>query len=210
MNTDQRNAFVLRAGLCALICLGTGQVFGGQILDDDATYPVRADLTLNYFPATVPPDPIFQGSQLTGIAQFYEYSLTAESQNFVPLVPPDPVDIGSLAAGDSFSITFIPTDPCFMARTCGLGFSFAGLAGNFGVDAFAAGNQQSSIIPIGSLPSTASGFLNATDANFGTHAVGTWDLRLREVSVPEPGTLALFGSAALMLLLFPARSRAVK
>ncbi|HKE96072.1 MAG TPA: PEP-CTERM sorting domain-containing protein [Povalibacter sp.] len=201
-------------GWCAVLGLGTSQALAGPIaIDDDDAYPVRSDLTISYFPSTVPPDPIFQGSQLSGTARFYEYALTGENRSFIPLVPPDPIDIGHLAAGDAFSLTFIPGDPCFMARTCGLAFSFEGLAGNFAADAFAPGNQLSSIIPVGSLPSSLSGMIFATDANFGMSAVGTWDVTLRETAVPEPGTLALFAGGAGLMLLLPTRrkrSRAVQ
>src|SRR5215831_4762834 len=132
--------------LCAVLGLDAGTASASVIADaDDASYPVRADLTIDYFPSAVPPDPVFQGSQLSGIALFYKYSLTGAGTSFSPLIPPDPIDIGRLAAGGQFSVTFIPTDPCFMARTCGLGFSFAGVAGNFATGSFSPNFQQSSI-----------------------------------------------------------------
>jgi|SRR5262249_8073229 len=92
--------------------------------------PVEIDLIISYFDATNPqPPPIFQGSQLTGFAQFFKPVVVDAGPGFLPEGPP--IDIGTLAIGHSFTTVFIPTDPCFGDGTCSLNFAFLGTAAGF-------------------------------------------------------------------------------
>ncbi len=169
--------------------------------------PVLIELTIDYFPAATPPNPIFQGTQLSGTANFF---LDIPNSGIAPrATPPNPIDIGRLATGGEFDIAFHPVDPCFGDGSCRLDFSFSGLAGQFGADAFSRlvdvpGTQPSSppLLPIGTLqpgdpchgahptdPCRATGNIIAFDSPV---TVGTWAVTM--TAVPEPATLALFGA----------------
>jgi hypothetical protein len=56
---------------------------------------------------------------LSGLAQFY-----SDINGIQHLFPPDPIDIGHVAVGGSFSTSFIPGDPCLGDGSCRLDFAF--------------------------------------------------------------------------------------
>jgi hypothetical protein len=154
--------------------------------------PVRVQLTIDYEP---PPDPDFQGLELTGQAQFWLIN-----DGKVPDGPP--VDIGHLEKGQVF---VNGNQPCGNVL-CPSGFSFSGHAGGFVALAFQDGVPPDPvvppdpIIPLGKFipgnPVHASGPIFAWDAPV---QVGTWSVSI--APVPEPGqwTFMLAGFAGLGL-----------
>jgi len=170
--------------------------------------PVEIDLIISYFDATNPqPPPIFQGSQLTGFAQFFKPVVVDAGPGFLPEGPP--IDIGTLAIGHSFTTVFTPTDPCFGDGTCSLNFAFLGTAAGFpavALSPFATPPSEAPspppIIPIGTLssqptppPIRLSGPIFAFDDPV---QVGSWDVNMRIVPGPIvgaglPGLVAGFG-----------------
>ena len=194
------------------LCAGLGAIT--LLAAKPALALVMVDLTIDYFPSTVPPNPIFQGTELAGTASFFsELINTAPS----PITPPNPIDIGQVAVGGAFDIAFQPTDPCFGDGSCALAFSFGGTAGQFGAEAFLPSQAIQAglapILPIGTLspqdpcrdstypgdPCRATGNIVAFDSG-GPVDVGTWAVTM--TAVPEPATLALFsvGLAGLGLM----------
>ena len=127
------------------------------------------DLTLTYEP---PPDPDFQGSFLTGQVQFFSQVISTFQFAVDPPGPPD--DIGKLAAGDSFTINFLPPGPCFAGGGCNLFFSFGGEAAGFVAQAYPPGPPddvagllpavQFGLFDANGLPAVQSGPIFAFDA----------------------------------------------
>jgi hypothetical protein len=169
------------------------------------TYAI--DLTLNYFsPAEPPPDPDFQGSFLTGQAQFF-YQVVSTFNS--PLLPPGPpVDIARLGVGDSFTIHFVPPGPCFVGGACNLFFKFGGAAAGFGAEACPPGPPDVNACPPGppvdnlnllpavqfgvfdanGLPAVQTGPIFAFDAPV---QVGDWRTAVSFIDVPEPAAWGL-------------------
>ena len=170
---------------------------------------VAVDLSISYFPASVPlPPQIFPSMQLSGLASFYIDTLNSP----VPLSPQ--IDIGHLNVGDSFVQTFIPGDPCLAAVTCRLNFSFGGqtsipgnpvIPGNpiFPAAAFPLNSDLTNAVPLppqimplaffqGGAPLSFSGPIVAFDAPV---IVGEWDITIHEATAtPLPAALPLFAS----------------
>jgi hypothetical protein len=156
--------------------------------------PVRAQLTIDYFPPAIPGNPVFGGSELTGQAQFFVH----DDAGFRP--EGAAIDIGRIAMGDGSVFKVFPPDPCVGQGTCQLQFSFGGQAAGF--PAFALGATDPSAepppdpdkIPLGipgnpiipGNPVHGSGRIYAWDAPV---PVGTWSVTLS--SAPEPAEWAL-------------------
>ena len=99
--------------------------------------PLQIDLTINFQPPGPP-----EITDLTGTAQFWWLGLNAS------VIGPlgKQINIAALSSSpgkNSFSISFIPGDPCIGQNSCQLGFSFGGTAGGFPAYAFMLGlNDQ--------------------------------------------------------------------
>ena len=189
---------------------------------------VRVDLVISYLqPASaLTPPPIFQGSNLSGTASFFQESTTSDLHNLSPVPPP--IDIGNVAQGQSFETSFLIDTANFLFANQ-LDFSFNGLTNlnpnppsivpSFTAMAFSSfGDLPTSpsappILPIADLgsflsptppPIEQSGRIVAFD---GPVVVGTWTVTVSTVTVsavPEPSTLPL---VAFGLLFF---GRAIK
>jgi hypothetical protein len=166
--------------------------------------PVLISVTLSFFPASIPGNPVFpEDSTLGGALSFYS---EIPAGNGPQLLSGPPIDIGNVGKGASFVTSFIPTDPCFGNGSCQLDFSFAGTAATFPATAFAPGtalpNEQHGppIVPVGTFlqqgpPIRLSGPIVAFDAPV---VVGTYDITMS--TVPEPATLPLaLGGIGLLL-----------
>ena len=204
------------------LCTGLGGLL--LLAAKPALALVLVNLTIDYFPNTIQPDPTFQGTQLAGTATFFSEIINGNGPQ--PIVR-GPFDIGHLSLGGEFSTAYIPADPCFADGSCRLDFSFGGSAGQFAADGFAAvGDLPSAtpdrppILPVGTLlptdscgdaslpvdPCRASGRIVAFDAPV---VVGSWEVtwEVTTAALPEPGTAVLF-TTALGLLLALRRRRA--
>jgi hypothetical protein len=195
----------LRAALASLtLTLASAAIAAASpALASAVTHPSYAvDLTLDYFSAAeLPPDPIFQGSFLTGNIQFW-YQLISSDPGAAgaPLVPTGPQhDIGVVGVGDSVSIHFSPPDPCFRAGSCNLFFSFGGDAAGFPAVAESPGPPtdgapdvlpavQFGVFNTDGKPISSSGPIFAFDAPV---QVGDWQTDVSLTGVPEPASWGL-------------------
>jgi hypothetical protein len=191
---------------------GTVIVVGVLAALSVAPVPARAatlqfDLTITYL---TPPSPILPAGDLTGTPQFF--SDNGVIDHLLTITSPTPPPI--LPLGQTYFVSFAPTDPCFGQSTCAISFSFAGFSQGFSADAFLTGNVPSTgpspppILPIAVLqptdpcapgdPCHASGPIVAFDDPI---VIGSWDVTI-SAATPLPGALPLFagGLGALSLL----------
>ena len=193
----------LHAALVSLALASAAIAAAPPALASGVAQPTYAvDLTIDYFSAAeLPPDPIFQGSFLTGNLQFWYQVISSDpAAAGAPLVPTGPQhDIGSVGVGDSFSIHFSPPDPCFGAGSCNLFFSFGGDAAGFPAVAFPPGPPtdgapdvlpavQFGVFNTDGKPISSSGPIFAFDAPV---QVGDWQTVVSLAGVPEPAAWAL-------------------
>ncbi len=166
---------------------------------------VAVDLSISYFPASVPSPPnIFpSGTQLTGFASFY-------TDGQIPL-PPN-IFIGHLGVGDVFSTSFEPPDPCLATVSCQLSFSFGGqvdIPGNpvapppffasafpLGIDVTKAVPGPPQIMPLDYFQGGAALMFSGPIVAFDSPViVGEWDITIREATAtPLPAALPLFAT----------------
>ena len=162
--------------------------------------PLQIDLTINFEPPGSP-----DITDLTGTAQFWWLIPNFDQ----PFKLGNAINIGALSSSpgkNSFSTSFIPTDPCFGLNSCQLGFSFGGTAGGFPAYAFMLGkNEQPPGPPDSSLalnffeppgpvnypPGPPTIFGGQIFANDAWVQVGDWQVTV-EAATPLPGALAMF------------------
>ena len=162
--------------------------------------PLQIDLTINFQPPGPP-----EITDLTGTAQFWWLGLNAS------VIGPlgKQINIAALSSSpgkNSFSISFIPGDPCIGQNSCQLGFSFGGTAGGFPAYAFMLGlNDQppgppnSPLAlkffeppgPVNEPPGPPVIFGGQIFANDAWVEVGDWQVTV-EAATPLPGALAMF------------------
>lgn len=160
---------------------------------------IFVDLTISFVPT--PPEIIPGDAKLTGVASFFNRVQAGDGfLNF----PQGGFDIGSLSPGQSFTTSFAPPGPCNGGVACTFNFSFNGLTGLFGTQAFLSGDGLPNAVPsppeifpilipgnpvIPGNPIHEFGPLVAFDDPV---VVGQWDITLRATTIPLPATLPLF------------------
>jgi len=175
------------------------------------TTPARAatlqfDLTITYL---TPPSPVLPAGNLTGTPQFFSDNGVIDQLLTIAMPQPPPI----LPLGQTYFVSFIPTDPCFGQTSCAISFSFGGLAQGFPADAFLTGNVPSAspnpppVLPIAALqpdepcipgdPCHASGPIVAFDDPV---VIGSWEVSIHPTPLPAALPLFATGLGALGLL----------
>jgi hypothetical protein len=181
--------------LCLALIIGS---FAYPALAVPAVQSVQIDFTISF--AQGPPiSP--QDVRLSGFASFYS-GVSGPPIDVLQNGPP--IDIGNVAIGGSFFASFLIQGP-----PIDIGFSFAGLTGGFPTFAFDLPNEINGppilpseqtgppILPVGTFlangpPIDVLGNIVAFDDPV---VIGTWEVRLGAVEVPEPGSAILLAAA---------------